>query len=317
MKYMDLANSSGELRQRMLTRLHDSGLGQYLVINDEELLEELDDPVNTGFGVSHSVIKTPACVANGTAVYPVVDIELDTPIDIYAVIRLRFDACSLCNPRDFQLLIVPDERLELIAYTTALAVDSQAAGIDVQIDNSPLKDMTTSMPVNSGELMNPPQRTSAESSGGVIGLRAFDCAANPVGNPIGIARGESIGRSAQRVGNPAGIWRRVLVGLPHNEFIHQPIESGAQLVEPFSEDEGQLGWHGCGRMEAKGTDISVSYNPTLNRIRLQMFGAKTPQFVAVRSRSLYSSEEPPEFVFTHNQIVSADENSPFTTIQGQ
>lgn len=47
-----------------------------------------------------------------------------------------------------------------------------------------------------------------------------------------------------------------------------------------------------------------------------MFGTKAPQLVAVRSRSLYSSYEAPEFVFTHGQIVTADTNPTAVTNQG-
>lgn len=315
MKYMDLANARGQLRQRMLTRLHDSGLSQYLVINDEELLEQLDGLTEIHFCVSHSVIEAPNAVAAGNSLDPVSYIELETPSDIYSVIRVEFDAAAECDPRGFQLLITPDESLEPIAYTTTRGVDGRAVGIDLQLDNAPHKAMPTSMAVNSSEIMNPPQRTSAESSGGVIGLRAFNSSANPIGNPIGIARSESVSRSTQRVGNPASIWRRVQLGFTDNDFVHQPIESGTKLVQPLSEDEGQLGWHRCGRMEAKGTDIAVAYNPALNRVRLQMFGTKTPQLVAVRSRSLYSSYEAPEFVFTHGQIVTADTNPTASTKQ--
>ncbi|TXS79380.1 hypothetical protein CHU72_08420 [Corynebacterium sp. LK12] len=317
MKYMNLAKARGQLRQRMLTRLHDSGLSQYLVINDEELLEQLDGLTEIHFCVGHSVIEAPNTVAAGNALDPVGYIELETPSDIYSVIRVEFDAAAESDPRGFQLLITPDESLELIAYTTARGVDGRAVGIDLQLDDAPHEAMPTSMAVNSSELMNPPQRTSAESSGGVIGLRAFNSSANPIGNSIGIARGESTGRSAQRVGNPAGIWRRVQLGFSDNDFVHQPIESGTKLVQPLSEDEGQLGWHRCGRLETKGTDIAVAYNPALNRVRLQMFGTKTPQLVAVRSRSLYSSYEAPEFVFTHGQIVTADTNATASTKPGQ
>lgn len=316
MKYMDLADARGQLRQRMLTRLHDSGLSQYLAINDEELFEQLDGLTEIHFCVGHSVIEAPNSVAAGNALDPVGYIELETPSDIYSVIRVEFDAATERDPRGFQLLITPDESLELIAYTTARGVDGRAVGIDLQLDNAPHEAMPPSMAVNSSELMNPPQRTSAESSGGVIGLRAFNSSANPIGNPIGIARGESVSRSAQRIGNPAGIWRRVQLGFTDNDFVHQPVESRTKVVQPLSEDEGQLGWHRCGRMEAKGTDIAVAYNPALNRVRLQMFGTKTPQLMAVRSRSLYASYEAPEFAFTHGQIVTADTNPTASTNQG-
>ena len=288
MKYMDLAKARGQLRQRMLTRLHDSGLSQYLFINDEELLEQLDGLTEIHFCVGHSVIEAPIAVAAGNSLDPVGYIELETPSDIYSVIRVEFDAAAERDPCGFQLLITPDESFELIAYTTARGVDGRAVGIDLQLDNAPHEAMSPSMAVNSSEIMNPPQRTSAESSGGVIGLRAFNSSANPIGNSIGIARSESVGRSTQRVGNPAGIWRRVQLGFSDNDFVHQPIESSTKLVQPFSEDEGQLGWHRCGRMEAKGTDIAVDYNPALNRICLQMFGTKTPQLVAVRSFAVVS-----------------------------
>jgi hypothetical protein len=317
MKYMDLANARGQLRQQMLTRLHGSGLSQYLAINDEELLEQLDGLTEIHFCVGHSVIEAPNAVAARNSLDPVGYIELETPSDIYSVIRVEFDAAAERDPCGFQLLITPDESLELIAYTTARGVDGRAVGIDLQLDDAPHEAMPPSMTVNSSGIMNPPQRTSAESSGGVIGLRAFNSSANPIGNPIGIARGESVGRSAQRVRNPAGIWRRVQLGFTDHDFVHQPVEGGTKLVQPLSEDEGQLGWHRCGRMEAKGTDIAVAYNPALNRVRLQMFGTKTPQLMAVRSRSLYSSYEAPEFVFTHGQIVTVDANPTASTKPGQ
>lgn len=299
MKYMDLANASGMLRQRMLTRLHDSGLGKYLVIDDKEFLEELDCLSNDQLCVSHPVIEAPFCVASGASVYPVGYIEMETPIDIYSVIRVWFNASAESNPRDFQLLVVPDESLELIAYSTVCGIDGRAARIDLQIDNAPNQGMPASMAVNSGQFINPPQGAASVPASAVIGLRAFNSAANPIGNPIGIVRGEIAAESAQRVGNPSGIWRRVHLGFLDKEFVHQPVEGGTQKVQPFSEDHGELDWNGCGRLQVEGTTVIASYSSSLNRIGLQVFSTDSPELISVRSSALYSSDESPEFIFTH------------------
>lgn len=310
MKYMDLASATGRVRHRMLTRLHDSGLGKYLVINDEEFLEELDSLTDTHLSVGHSVIKAPASVTGGAALNPVGNIELETPIDVYSVIRVSFATGAENDPRDFQIVVVPDERLELIAYTTTRGVDGSIRGIDVQIDNPPNKGMATSVPVDSGQLVNPPQGASGMPTGAVIGLRAFDKTAHPVGNPVGIARSEIPRGLDQRVEDPASIFWRILLGLTDNDLIHQPIESGTQKVQPFSENHRESGWDRRGRMQVEGTTLMVAYKPLLNRVRLQMFSTEIPEFVSVRSCALYSGKKSPEFIVTHKENRNGEEKLP-------
>lgn len=298
MKFLDLASASGPRRMAMLDYLHDSGARAYSSAIDDglvEVVESLPDPV---FSVAHSVVKTPCSIRRGTISNPARYIELDFPLEEYVVVRVGFDSLFGDDFRDFQLLVVPDERVELVAYSSG--GNGPGRHVELQVDNSPHEDVSSSMPVQPGKLVEPPQEAAGVSASRMIGLRSFDRFARPLVESLGfelVVKG--LERGPGRVVDPVGVRRGVELGVVDGKFVHESIEGGADQVEPFAEEHRDFQWKWFGCLKVNGFDICVEGSALLKRIRLYVFARDGPHLLSARSRSLKSGVEKPEIVI-HN-----------------
>ena len=297
MQYLDLAESAGRERQRMLLRLHNSGVASDV---EEVATEGLDGLVNREFGVGHSVVHRPRPVGGDGSLNPLGDVELDCPADVYTVVSFRREAGFDGDSGELQLLIVPDERCELIAYTRSRGVDSERRTVDLQFDHAPSQRASTAVPVESSKLVDPPQCTPEMAAGRVVGLRGFDEFAHPLGQSAGYPLVEGRLTGGHRVRQSAGVRWGIGGGVVDDEFIEQSVERGPQIVKPLSKQHGQGRREGVCAFDHDDLLIWASVDVFHHRVGLQMFGRDVPHLVSVRRRSLNSLKEDIEmFVLPH------------------
>lgn len=302
--YLPLASFEGPERQRALSALHDSGLGQVR-------LETLNGFVDDLFRVSHPVVKAPLDVGLGALRHPVGYVELDLSVDAYAVIRVGFETRTKRDASKFQLLIVPDVGRKAVTYTRVSDIDGFEGKVNLEIYNSPDQQVSAPVSVESSQLMNPPQSTAGVAPGRVVGLCGFNAKAHPLGKPLQLRLGgEVLGRDKERVSEPASIWRRVLPGFIHHQLVEEAIEGRAEVVEPLAEDDGSFDWEWCGRLELNNYSVVVLLDRLRNRMGLQVFGLNAPHFIAVRAGSLNTGIQQPEFIIHTSKPIDADTTSP-------
>ena len=294
MQYLDLAESAGRERQRMLLRLHNSGFGSDV---EDVATEEMDSLVNREFGGCHPVVHRPRPVGGDGSLNPLGDIELDCPVDFYTVVSLRCEAGVGGDAGELQLLIVPDERVELIAYSRSRGIDCAGRNLDIQIDHAPKQRASTTVAVESSKLVDPPQGTPKVPTCRVVGLRGFDEFAHPLGQSAGYPLVESRGAGGHRVRQFAGVRWGIGAGVVDDELIEQSVQRGPQIVQPLSEQHGQGRREGACAFDHDDLLIWASVDVFHHRVGLQMFGRDAPHFVSVRSRSLNSLKEDVEVFF--------------------
>ena len=300
MLYFDLAAATGEQRHRILNRLHNTApavLTEDLVANDRE------GRMSDEFSVGHAIVEGPHPVGGDSSLYPLWYVELDCPSDVYTVVAIDRDVREKPNGGGLQILVVPDEGLPLVAYSAAPFVANRTADVHLQM---PHEKVSTSVAVEAGELVDPPQGASTVAASRVVGLRAFDNCARPLGQHAKVQLGEVLGAACGGEEELPGTWRRVLFGVVHSEFVHEAVECGAEVVEPFAEDDGQRRWERCGCFHHDDALVLAMVNRASNRIGFQIFGGDGPQLLTMRSCSLYTGEQDVEAFIgdrTHESIV--------------
>lgn len=293
MKFLNLAAFSGEKRQQALARLHDStGAGAA----GELVVEDLDDLPDAVLGISHAVVERPGAIGRDGFLHPLGYIELDLPVDVYSGVTVRQSAGQRGDARELQILITPDERLELIAYTAPSFVDSGRIALNVQVDHAPDKQVSTSVSVQPGQFVQPPQRAAAVSASRVVGLRAFDESACFLRELARYQLAETVLGSSERVTQSAGTRWRVLAGVENHDFVHQAVEGSTQLVEPLAEQHGQPCWQGARVMQHHDVLVIAAFDGVRNRVGLQVFGRDCPHRFTVFSGSIHSLEKNTETI---------------------
>lgn len=295
MRYVDAASMSSQQRAEFMAReLGPDYLQERSGVLDE-FIEILDGFTDNELCVRHPIVHAPLGIASGNFVQPFGYIELDSPTDVYAVVRLGFGETFGAEADDFQLLIVPDDSRELVAYSHAVPVDQVGRKIKVHVNDAPSKGMSAPMSVDACQLMDPPECAAGVPSRRVVGLRGFDRKARPLPQALGIGLlSEIISSGVDRVVDAPSVARRIELGVVNDELVHQPVEGRAQEIQPFTKHHGEIVWEWAGCMQINGVLLSVLFDPALDRIGLYMFGGNLPHFISYYAGSLYSGKEQPQ-----------------------
>lgn len=275
-------------------------------------LEDFESPQKQQFDVPHSIVKAPRTVATDAVLKPLGHIELDCPPDVYAVVGVRFGAGNRVDSRDFQLLVVPDESVELVAYASSCGVDDRRVRLELDLDDAPNESVPMAMPIDSGEFVDPPQSAAGVAAGRVIGLHAFDHRARPLVQSLRMEFSVEASPVLEcRELEPSSIWRRVLPRIVSYQFVQQSVQEGSYVVEPLTEQDRELGWEWRGWFEVQRNVVSVFYSPLLNRIALDLFGGDLPHGFALRAGSFQPRVEHIEVVIGHrSRLIQPDPSDP-------
>lgn len=303
MKYIDLAAMDSRQRAEMMAVLSGPHYLREQLPLAEEGIEHLDGFADDDLGVLHPLLDAPHTVGAGDLVDPFGYVELDVPAHIYSIVRVGYGSRFGDHDRDFQLLVVPNERLELVAYSYSFGVEDPGRKLNVYLDYAPDEAVASPMAVEAGKLVNPPQGASGVATSRVVGLRCFDALARPVTKPLHFElTGEALSGGEGGVVDAARVLRRVELGVVDDDLVHQSVEGRAQQVQPFTKEHREVGWEWLGCVQVQGVPVSVVFDPALNRMGLYVFGRYPPHFFSHYGGSLQSSYEQPEIVIHKSQV---------------
>lgn len=298
--WYDLENATEQQRNEFLSRHHDTGYPH----TSRAVAESDNGLFSKQLGVGHPFNQSPLPIRSGARLYPLGYVELGFPEDVYTVIRSGNISATGEHSCNFQIVVVPDERRELVSYPRPTTVNGFTSTVQLQFDDAPDQDVASAVAVESRELVNPPQSTPPVSTGRVVGLHAFNAAARPLSQSRGVELPvKSFSAAVDGELDSIRALRLVETGVLNKEFMRQAVEDRPEVVQPLAEDHRHLGWEWSWGFQVERDAVVVMADVAANRLRLQIAGSCRPQFLAVKSCSLNTGEEDIEFVSTHSKSL--------------
>lgn len=266
----------------------------------ESVSERLDCLSDDGLHPSHPVVDAEVQAESRVGPSnPLGYVELDPLLDVYRVITVwsRIGASPECC--ELQLLAFPEKGVPLVAYTGTGADEHGRVGLDLKVDDSPSDRVVPAVPVDAGELVEPPDGRSTGAAGVVVRLCALDALARPLAQASVPLSVELLPGRCDGV-LPVALPRwGILPGVFHGEFVEQCVEGGAEVVEPFAEKDRDFEWEFCGGLHHDPYFFGVFVEPLLDRVVLQVFGGDVPHRISVRTGSLDTGKRGPEISVWH------------------
>ncbi|MFC9769129.1 hypothetical protein [Rhodococcus jostii] len=248
----------------------------------EVVVEELNGLADCQLNQAHPLIGA-AAETGVRPLHPLGYVELDPILDVYRVITLWSSPGTADERCELQLLAVAEDGRELLAYTDSLPDKQGRVRLDVQVDQTPRHDVMASVPIESRELVQPPDARSQLPAVVVIRLHAFDALACPIAQAsCGVAI------EPGRVGDdrelsPARMGRGILPGVDYRELVQHGIECGPQVVQPFTEQNRVLQRELCGGFRHDPYLVIACIEPENDRVSVQVFGSDLPHRISMRA----------------------------------
>lgn len=269
----------------------------------ELTFEPLDGLPDGPLDAAHTIVDGPP-VRRDNPLEPLGYVEFDPVPGAYMTITLWGFAADGTKRPEFQVLAVADEGLDLVAFTDNRVVNGRV-GLNLKVCDPPLEDVASAMPVDSGEFVQPPDPGAAHPASVIVRLHVFDALARPLGQSCQFFPGVGV-RSFHDGELPiAGPRRGVLPGVLDSQFVEQGIECRSQIVEPLAEDDRKLDWELHGRFDHDAYNVTVWFEPVLNRVGLQVLTSESPKTLSVLRGTVDAGQRGPEISMWHDNEPSA------------
>lgn len=254
--------------------------------------EPLDGLPDSPLDAAHTFVNAPP-VRRDNPLEPLGYVEFDPVPGAYTTITLWGLAIDGAKRPEFQFLAIADEGLDLIAFTDN-RVKNGRVGLNLKVCDPPREDVASAMSVDFGEFVQPPDRGAFRPSGVIVGLHVFDALARPLGQSCQFVPGVGV-RSFHDGELPiSGPRRGILPGVLDSQLIEQGIECRTEVVEPLAEDDRELHWEFRGRFDHDAYNVTVWFEPILNRVGLQVLTSESPKTLSVIRGTVDAGQRGPE-----------------------
>lgn len=207
----------------------------------ESVPELLNDSANSGFDGGHPLIQTLlAAEARNRIVDPTGNIGLHHVPNAQVPVFNRAASWPSAHRHKFKWSGSVDERPLSVAHTVIVADELLRRCLCIDGSDPPLDEVVPTVAIQLRQFVEPPEGMSSGFCGDVVRLSVLDPCPSPVREitePLFCQLRELCRIVAYRKLQRTCVRRRIRTGVVHGQFVHQRLKSGAQIIQPFSEDD--------------------------------------------------------------------------------